>query len=80
MRQKPIDRFILDFYCYELCLAIEIDGESHINKKDRDCLRDRFLKCCGIETLRFTNEEILNNMDRVEKIIKDAIALSRDRV
>ena len=42
LRQKPIDRFIIDFYCSELSLAIEIDGGSHIKKKGTDDLRDKF--------------------------------------
>lgn len=36
LRQKPLDKYIVDFFCYELMLAIEIDGESHINKIEED--------------------------------------------
>jgi len=66
VRQKPIDRFVVDFYCSELCLVIEVDGGSHENKKDRDKARDDFLRVCGIKTIRFTNEEILNNIEKVK--------------
>ncbi len=70
-RQKPLSRFILDFYCSELLLVIEIDGGSHIKKRERDVLRDKFLRCLNIETIRFTNEQILNNLKEVKnKIIK----------
>jgi len=70
-RQKPIDRFILDFYCSELNMAIEIDGGSHNKKKEYDFERDRFLSQIGIVTLRFTNEEILNDLSTVRiKILK----------
>ena len=84
VRQKPIDRFIVDFYCSELCLAIEIDGGSHNIKKGRDELRDNFLKVCGIKTLRFTNEDVFNNLYKIEteikKIINNNPALSREGV
>lgn len=55
LRQKPIDRFIIDFYCPKLLLAIEIDGGSHIQKKETDEMRDNFLKQIGVTTIRFTN-------------------------
>ena len=82
-RQKPMFRFILDFYCSELLLVIEIDGGSHIKKRERDILRDKFLRCLNIETIRFENEEILNNLEKVKnniiKTIKERKAsLSRE--
>jgi very-short-patch-repair endonuclease len=70
IRQKPIDRFIADFYCSELNLIIEIDGGSHISKKERDVLRDKYLKCCGIQTLRFTDREIINDINKVERELR----------
>jgi len=66
LRQKPINRFILDFYCSELNLAIEIDGGSHDKKKGYDQARDLFLQQIGIKTIRFTNDEILNQIDNVK--------------
>jgi len=63
--QHPIYRYILDFYCFECKLAIEIDGDIHENKKDYDQDRDNFLKSLGIETMRFTNDEITGNIDKV---------------
>lgn len=75
LRQKPIDRFIVDFYCSEISLAIEIDGGSHIKKKGTDEMRDKFLKQIGIKTLRFTNEEVMNNIKSVKTKITDLIPL-----
>ena len=49
LRQKPISRFISDFYCSELNLAIEIDGNSHDKKKYYDKARDVFLKQVGYQ-------------------------------
>lgn len=65
IRQKPVFRFILDFYCRELLLCIEIDGESHNKKKNYDLLRDQYLNTVNIKTIRFTNDEVLNNFDKV---------------
>jgi len=65
IRQKPVFRFILDFYCRELLLVIEIDGDSHDKKKNYDLLRDQYLKSINIKTVRFTNDEVLNNFDKV---------------
>jgi len=75
LRQKPIDRFIVDFYCPKLLLAIEIDGGSHIKKKGRDEHRDKFLKQIGITTIRFTNEEVMNDIESVKKKIIDLVPL-----
>ena len=66
-RQKPIDEFIIDFYCKELKLAIEIDGYSHdipqINIKDKT--RQKHLEKLGINFLRFTEREVYTNLEGV---------------
>lgn len=72
-RQKPLNRFIADFYCSELNLVIEVDGESHNSKKGRDYSRDEFLKSCGIKTLRIDSNDVINNLEKVEKTIKNFI-------
>jgi very-short-patch-repair endonuclease len=72
-RQYSIDKFVLDFYCPRLRLAIEIDGESHyIDGADiRDAARQKIIESYGITFLRFTNREIYENMEGViEKIIR----------
>ena len=71
LRQKPMGKFILDFYCSKLMLAIEIDGDSHDNKKYLDKQRDLYLEQRGIKTVRFENKEVLNNLISVkEKLLK----------
>ncbi len=65
VRQKPIFRFIVDFYCRKLLLVIEIDGGSHNKKKIYDLERDKYLESVNIKTLRFTNDEVLNNFSNV---------------
>jgi very-short-patch-repair endonuclease len=67
LKQKPIGRFILDFYCSKLLLAIEIDGDSHDKKENYDKGRDLYLEQRGIKTIRFKNEEIINNIDEVKQ-------------
>lgn len=60
-RQKVIDIYIVDFYCDEIKLAIEIDGEQHYNTKEaveKDKVRDEYLNKLGIKVLRYTNHEI----------------------
>ena len=68
-------KFILDFYCSKLMLAIEVDGDSHDNKKYLDKQRDLYLEQRGIKTIRFKNEEVFNNLisikEKLLKIIQD---------
>ncbi|MEO8211317.1 MAG: endonuclease domain-containing protein [bacterium] len=75
-RQHPIAKlFILDFYCCEIKLAIELDGDHHKenlqSKLDLD--RTHVLNQLGIKVLRFTNEEVLKQTKEVLKIILDAL-------
>jgi very-short-patch-repair endonuclease len=72
-RQHPINDFIVDFFCYDAMLAIEIDGEVHgdDHQSERDKQRTIILKKLGIKELRFTNQQVINQTDdvinRVEK-------------
>jgi|SRR5581483_5634657 len=71
-RQHPIGKFIVDFYCAKALLVIELDGEVH-NKTDvaeRDEGREYELKQMGLTVLRFKNDEVLNNIDKVLDSIK----------
>ncbi len=69
LRQKPINRFILDFYCKEILLAIEIDGSSHNKRLNYDFERDLFMSNLNIKTIRFKNEDVLNNLNMVKSLI-----------
>lgn len=70
--QHPIDIFIADFYCHPIKLVIEIDGEIHISKeqKEYDIGRTAELNYWGIEVIRFTNDEIKKDINSVLKKIK----------
>ena len=63
--QHPINRYILDFYCHEKKLAIEIDGDVHKSRQDYDEYRDKYLESIGILTMRFKNEDVTDNIDYV---------------
>ena len=64
--------FIADFYCAEHKIVIEADGEIHDNQKDYDELRDWIICELGYKVLRFTNDEILSETEKVlEKIKKE---------
>lgn len=52
-RQKPIFTYIVDFYCPELRLAIEVDGSSHIGNEEKDVLRQEAIEGYGVHFLRF---------------------------
>ena len=69
-RQKPINQFIVDFYCAELKLVIEIDGSIHIGKEEADKERQEIIEKFHINFLRFTNDEVKNNMEGVIQTIK----------
>lgn len=72
-RQKMINNYILDFYCKDLKLAIEIDDQSHDFKYKYDQIRTNILESLGIRILRFTNMEVLLNREGVVEYIKDYI-------
>ena len=61
-RQKVVGSFILDFYCSELSLGIELDGWYHKKVENYDVARDSFIHKKGIEIIRFTNRDIEKNL------------------
>ena len=72
--QYSISQFVVDFYCTELKLAIEIDGDSHFQDGAQEYDRERqaFIESVGIRFLRFTNDEVYRNLEGVlEKITQE---------
>ena len=67
LRQKPLDSFIVDFYCAQNKLVIEIDGESHYvaDAQEYDKRRTSALQKYGLTVLRFTNREVMDNFGGV---------------
>jgi very-short-patch-repair endonuclease len=72
-RQKPIDRFIVDFFCSELMLGIEIDGESHPQNPVRDQERQVKLERLGVRFLRFEDRMVKQDMRNVLRSIESWI-------
>ena len=70
-RQHPIAPFVLDFYCHELCLAVEVDGGQHVTEagRARDARRTALLKVRGIQVLRFSNLEVLQETTAVAEAL-----------
>jgi very-short-patch-repair endonuclease len=78
-RQYSIGNYIVDFYCTELKLAIEIDGDSHFQEgsEKKDLKRTNFLIEQGIELIRFTNNDVKDNWQSVLNEIAREIELIR---
>jgi len=73
-RQKPLFEYIVDFFCPEFNLVIEIDGdESHYNKYNYDSNRQKFLEEKGIHFLRFSEKQIRKDVVSVLWVINDWI-------
>ncbi len=79
-RQFSVAAYVLDFYCPELKLAIELDGDPHFRcrARIRDEERRAFLDGLGIQVLRFMNTDVLENMDGVLEVLARAIETRRD--
>ncbi len=72
-RQYSIGSFVVDFYCPERKLAIEIDGESHYvdGATERDKMRQSIIESAGVSFLRFTNHDVYERLEGViEKILE----------
>lgn len=75
-RQKPIGKYIVDFYCPAKKLVIEIDGGGHFENGDlvlSDRVRQRWLESQGLCVVRFTNDEVFKNMEAVMCMIYDEV-------
>lgn len=75
LRQKPIHHFIVDFYCARLKLVIEVDGDIHYTDEGLlyDKRRTEILEKYGLQVLRFTNHEVLNNFEAVIHTIQQIL-------
>ncbi len=65
LRQKPIARFIVDFYCSSLRWVIEIDGDSHAENPAYDIDRTQILQRYGLTVIRYANHDVMHNIDGV---------------
>ncbi len=74
-RQKPIKKYIVDFYCKPLNLVIEVDGGYHEEElqKIKDKERQQILEELGLNFLRFSDKEVRKNIDNVLRVIENYI-------
>ena len=72
-RQHPVGRYILDFYCHEKKLAVELDGGQHAEALEYDRQRDHWLKTQGIKVLRVWNNQMLQETEAVAELIYQAL-------
>ena len=74
-RQRPVGRFIVDFYCAARRLVIEIDGGSHDSEEAvaYDQERTAFLQSQGLTVLRFTNIDVMSNLEGVNQMIQQVL-------
>jgi len=68
-RQHPVGRYVLDFYCPSVALAVEVDGDDHASRAVRDAARTQFLTSRGIHVIRFSNRDVWSNLDGVREAI-----------
>lgn len=80
-RQKPIDNYIVDFYCCDLLLAIELDGITHHYEETvaRDERKEKRLNELGVTVLRFEDEEVMYFLDTVLEEIEEMVIKLRDK-
>jgi very-short-patch-repair endonuclease len=74
-RQKPLARYVVDFYCSSCALVVEVDGDSHYDAAAMryDAERTAALRTLGIRVLRFTNEDVMQRLEGVRDQILAAL-------
>ena len=79
-RQRPVGRYIADFYCPDLRLMIEIDGAVHHGREEYDRNRDEYLAGHGYRVVRFSNDDITYRLNEVIETIRRFSKEIRDKV
>ena len=65
LRQRPIGSYVVDFYCPERRLVVEVDGRSHDGQGPEDAVRQKALENKGLTVLRETNDDVIRDLDGV---------------
>jgi very-short-patch-repair endonuclease len=76
LRQHAIERFVVDLYCADACLVVEVDGPVHDYTPDEDAVRQKYLESLGLRVLRFSNEQVSDEIEDVVKKIREAVRRS----
>jgi very-short-patch-repair endonuclease len=77
-RQVPIDRYVVDFYCHAAKLVVELDGKQHEWFADYDSGRTEILERLGVRVIRFTNNEVCDDLDAVLARVRAELRLPFD--
>ncbi len=72
-RQHAIERFIVDFYCPEAGLIVEVDGPVHEYTAAEDAIRQEYLESLGLRVLRFDNDKVYSEIESVVEVIRAAV-------
>jgi len=75
-RQHAVDRYIVDFYCHEMRLVIEVDGPTHDATVEEDAIRRQVIENQGITFLRFKNDEVFDDLPSVLERIMNAAGIA----
>ena len=73
LRQRPIGKYIADFFCKDLKLIIELDGLTHEGKEFEDIIRQKNLENTGYTVLRFKDTEVMKNIEGVQALLEEWI-------
>ncbi len=79
-RQRPVGSYIVDFYCAAAKLVIELDGATHgdPHAQQRDAARTKYLESVGLQVIRFTNADVMTNLEgvviEIERVVRERIA------
>ena len=76
-RQRPIEKYIVDFICLDASLIVELDGGQHAESVVYDEKRSAFLESLGYRVLRFWNSEVIENIEGVLERLREALLLTR---
>ena len=68
-RQHPISLYVVDFYCHQLKLVVELDGMTHHGQTEADAHRQRELERQGLRVIRITNDQVLHHLDAAVDLI-----------
>jgi very-short-patch-repair endonuclease len=73
--QAPVGPFFADILCFSEALVIEVDGDTHADAMERDAARTRFIQSEGYRVIRFTNADVMRNMDGVLAQVANSLSL-----
>jgi very-short-patch-repair endonuclease len=74
-KQVWLGRYLIDFFCADAKLAIEVDGDSHAHQQDYDEQRTAWLSSEGFRVIRFSNDEVMRNLDGVVLAVQQSLTL-----